>query len=181
MLVCRPRARKEQPVIPPGWGEYPSQLTDASVLLLLQPDPEGTLLWFVQRSPDLRKHAGQIAFPGGKRDQSDRDLWHTALREGHEEIGLDPAGVMPLGELDECWTPSGFRIHPFLGWNSGAPPTARPNSEVERAFCLPVVALLGAEQGEPPWPRFATPFGVVWGATGRILHGWLQMLQEAST
>lgn len=180
-LRLHPPLARPQPSIPQGWGSYPEELTDASVLLLLQPSRSGTQLWFVQRSPDLRKHAGQIAFPGGKPEAHDASLWHTALRESQEEIGLEPGGVRQLGQLDQCWTPSGFRIHPFLGWNAGHPPQALPNSEIERAFCVPLAELVQAQEAEPPWPRYATSQGVVWGATGRILHGCLQILQEAST
>lgn len=182
LLLLNPPQQLQQPAIPAGWGSYPNQLTDASVLLLLQPDPQGTMLWFVRRSADLRQHAGQIAFPGGKQESHDASLWHTALRESHEEIGLQPEGVRQLGALDECWTPSGFRIHPFLGWNEGSPPQAQPNSEIDRAFALPLVQLLGVE-ARPPWPRYPTVYGEIWGATGRMLYGWLQILraQEAST
>ena len=181
LLLQHPPQLLDQPLIPEGWGSYPERLTNASVLLLFQPQPEGTDLWFVQRSADLRQHAGQIAFPGGKQEGGDPSLWDTALREAHEEIGLDVGGVRPLGGLDECWTPSGYRIHPFLGWNAGPPPAAQPNSEIERAFCVPVLDLYHSREGELPWPRFVTHQGVIWGATGRILHRCLEILQKAST
>lgn len=180
LLALHPPEQAEQPDIPAGFGSYPEQLTDAAVLLLLQPDEEGTRLWFVQRSAALRRHAGQIAFPGGKREGGDDSLWHTALRESHEEIGLAHQGVRQLGELNQCWTPSGFRIHPFVAWNEGEAPSLPPNCEIERAFSLPLLELLLQPPVGLPWPRYATAHGTIWGATGRILYRWLEILQKAS-
>lgn len=152
-------------------GEH---LRAAAVLLLVQ----GADLWFIQRSSTLRQHAGQIAFPGGREEPEDGDLWRTALRESEEEIGIDPNSVVPLGRLHECWTPTGFRIRPYLGWNAGAPLQPRPNYEVERAFTMPVAELM-LVRPVLPWPKYPTPAGDIWGATARILHQWLELLREA--
>src|SRR2546428_9461801 len=90
--------------------------TPAAVLVpLLAVDGEPQLL-FTRRSRLLRHHQGQVAFPGGCRHPADADLVATALREAHEEIGLDPADVCLLGPLDDIETvATRFVITPFVG------------------------------------------------------------------
>ena len=73
--------------------------TDAAVLLALYGWPEEPGLIFTERRADLRRHAGEISFPGGRRDPGDADLAATALREAHEEIGLPPDEVDMVGAL----------------------------------------------------------------------------------
>jgi 8-oxo-dGTP pyrophosphatase MutT (NUDIX family) len=128
-------------------------------------------------------HGGQIAFPGGKRDSGDSSLTATALREAHEEIGLDPADVAVLGALPAVDTiTTGFRIHPFLG-RASPPPAWRPAPrEVAEIMELAVSELLDpAAHGEevwsfPEWPEpqkirfFRVGEHKLWGATYRILH-----------
>ncbi len=71
---------------------------------------------FTRRRADLRRHAGEISFPGGRRDPDDADLRETALREAEEEIGLPRGDVRVLGELAPTSTfVTGYLIHPFVG------------------------------------------------------------------
>lgn len=158
------------------WDEGASvDLLPAAVLVLLQPQPrDGPQLWFIRRSSELRKHAGQIAFPGGKRDPEDDSLWQTALREAEEEIGLNPAGVEALGQLPSIATPSGYVIHPYVAWNHGSPPPCPPNPEVDQVFslCLYQLALRG-----PEGDGFPSPYGRIWGATAWILYQYLEILK----
>ena len=71
---------------------------------------------FTERRADLRRHAGEISFPGGRQDHPDEDLRDTALREAEEEIGLDPAGVELVGALPPVGTfVTGYRVYPFVG------------------------------------------------------------------
>ena len=97
-----------------AWGIIP-----AAVLIALAPREEGAHLIFIERSSHLRKHAGQIAFPGGRMDPGDADPVATALREAHEEIALPPQAVTPLGFLDPYQTGSGYRIAPLVAWLRG--------------------------------------------------------------
>jgi len=150
----------------------------ASVLLLIDTLFNEKALWFVQRSHGLRSHPGQIAFPGGKEDASDPTPWHTALRECHEEIDCQIEQIQFLGQLDDCWTPTGFRIRPFVGYNHGPSPSgvSRSPGEVDRAFAMPLKDLWEVP-GEKPWPSYPSPHGQIWGATARILCSWLDWLK----
>ena len=86
---------------------------DAAVLVPLYPDLRAV---FTERRADLRRHAGEISFPGGRQDHPEEDLRATALREAHEEIGLDPADVELVGALPPVGTfVTGYRIFPFVG------------------------------------------------------------------
>ena len=87
---------------------------DAAVLVPLNRDPWTIIL--TERRDDLRRHAGEISFPGGRQDQPDEDLRSTALREAHEEIGLDPGSVELVGALPPVGTfVTGYRVFPFVG------------------------------------------------------------------
>ena len=88
-----------------GLDRTPRGERSAAVLMLLTEaaDPEVT---FVTRAETLRRHAGQVALPGGAVDPGDESRFATALREAHEEIGLDPVGVSLVGELPPLWVPA---------------------------------------------------------------------------
>ena len=90
--------------------------TDAAVLAPLYVEHGQLHAVFTKRREDLRRHPGEISFPGGRYDDSDRDLIATALREAHEEIGLDPETVDLIGALRPTPTiASGYAIYPFVG------------------------------------------------------------------
>ena len=90
--------------------------TDAAVLLPIFGHPEQPGLVFTERRSDLRRHAGEISFPGGRQDDPAEDLVATALREAEEEIGLDPADVEVVGALPPVGTfVTGYKVHPFVG------------------------------------------------------------------
>ena len=88
--------------------------TDAAVLVPLLPDPLTAV--FTERRADLRRHAGEISFPGGRQDEPGEDLRLTALREAEEEIGLPPDAVEIVGALPPVGTfVTGYRVFPFVG------------------------------------------------------------------
>ena len=90
--------------------------TDAAVLIPIFGHPEQPGLVFTERRSDLRRHAGEISFPGGRQDDPAEDLIATALREAEEEIGLDPADVEVIGALPPVGTfVTGYKVHPFVG------------------------------------------------------------------
>ena len=88
----------------------------AAALLLLYERDNGLHVLFQERSHQVEHHKGEISFPGGARDETDRSAAFTALRETHEEVGVAPEDVDLLGELDEIWTRSDFRLRTFVGW-----------------------------------------------------------------
>jgi 8-oxo-dGTP pyrophosphatase MutT (NUDIX family) len=89
----------------------------SAVLVLFGGGPDDPDLLFIQRSADLRLHAGQPAFPGGAIDATDSGPVAAALREAAEEVGVDPDGVDVVGTLPELFIPrTGFRVVPVLAW-----------------------------------------------------------------
>lgn len=145
-------------------------------------------LLFTERSRSVRDHKGQISFPGGCREKADADLVQTALRETEEEIGLKPAAVEVLGELGDLFTPTRYRITPFVGWIRD-PMTLKLNrDEIERAFEIPLDHLANprnfkSEASELYDRSFDYPFfryrgHTIWGATGRITREFLSLLKK---
>jgi 8-oxo-dGTP pyrophosphatase MutT (NUDIX family) len=136
-----------------------------------------------RRRADLRRHAGEISFPGGRRDPEDHDLRETALREAEEEIGLARTEVSVLGELSPISTfVTGYLIHPFVGLipagRSSIGQSWRPSPrEVDAVLELPLRALRAGKTRTRMQRRgisFETDAYVVaehliWGATARIL------------
>jgi 8-oxo-dGTP pyrophosphatase MutT (NUDIX family) len=146
---------------------------------------DGPHVVLTRRRTDLRRHAGEISFPGGRRDPGDADLRDTALREAEEEIGLPRAAVRLLGELPPTSTfATNYIIHPFVGEISHGRRWQPSPLEVDAVLELPLRAL---EEGrtrtrlERRGISFETDAYVVgehliWGATARILENLLARL-----
>src|SRR4051812_2827084 len=146
-------------------------------------------LLFTERRHDLSTHAGQIAFPGGKRDAVDTDLSATAIRETTEELGIEPAAIEVLGQLDDVPTPTRFVITPVVALVQG-PLTMVPNpAEVASVFAAELPAL--AEPGRYHNNGSRTFLGItyamheyrwephrIWGATARMVHQLLALLDQ---
>src|SRR6187455_2870417 len=119
-----------------GWkpGEFPSDARIAAGLLLLYPGARGPSIPLTVRASGLRRHAGQISLPGGATDPGET-LAQAALREAHEEIGVDPARVRILGELTPVHVlVSGFTLHPVVGITDERPDFALAEHEVEQVI-----------------------------------------------
>lgn len=161
----------------------------AAVLVPLFAGAEGLEVVLIRRPETLRAHAGQVACPGGKIDGEESEL-QAALRETHEELGLDPARVEPLGALHDLDTSTGFVITPWVGrLDPAALESLRPDpAEVARVFTAPLAALADPARGKleiRPWnvvgrqwdvPYFHWEGEVIWGATGRLLLDLLELL-----
>jgi 8-oxo-dGTP pyrophosphatase MutT (NUDIX family) len=159
-----------------------SDLRQAAVLVPLYVDAGELWTVLTKRTDDLPSHRGQIAFPGGGRELKE-DPWAAAVREAHEEIGLDPKRVLSLGELDEGETPAGFRVIPCVG-AVPFPFEAKPNAgEIAEVFSLPLSAFSNPRLVEE---RPVKIDGVerslriyhignrqIWGLTARILQNLL--------
>ena len=156
---------------------------DAAVLVPLYRDPWKTIL--TERRSDLRRHAGEISFPGGRQDHPAEDLRSTALREAEEEIGLDPAGVELVGALPPVGTfVTGYRVFPFVGIVEPGQ-TWRPQaSEVAQVLEFTLEDLLAGHEmqrllgkGVPiKTPTYTVDGHLVWGATARILQSLFERL-----
>ena len=164
----------------------------AATLLLLYPGIDGELtVPLTVRHADLRSHAGEISLPGGAADPTDASLEATALREAHEEIGVEPASVSIIGALDDVWIPvSNFELRPFVGTAATRPALIPQTTEVTEIVELPVRQLLthGAILDEliegPGWQLRAAVYRYaghrIWGATARTLAMFAAVLQEAA-
>jgi 8-oxo-dGTP pyrophosphatase MutT (NUDIX family) len=142
---------------------------------------------FTRRRADLRRHAGEISFPGGRQDLGDVDLSDTALREAEEEIGLPRAQVRLLGGLDPVSTfVTGYEIHPFVGLIPRGLSWKLSPREVDAVLELPLSALRAGKTRthiERRGIMFETDAYVVddhliWGATARILESLLERVEE---
>jgi 8-oxo-dGTP pyrophosphatase MutT (NUDIX family) len=161
--------------------------TQAAVLLALYGWPEEPGLIFTERRADLRRHAGEISFPGGRQDPDDADLAATALREAQEEIALDPGQVELIGALAPVSTfVTNYRVYPFVGYVPHPRELdLRPNpTEVETVLTFSLDLLReGYEmrrlirRGVPiHTPTYEVEGQLIWGATARILGDFLKRL-----
>ena len=158
---------REQPVRP------------AAVLIAVVDHEEPTVL-LTQRSPNLSEHAGQIAFPGGKIDATDKSPRDAALREAWEEVGLDGSFIDPIGYLDVYGTGFGFRILPTVARVKPGFALTINHSEVVDAFEVPLAFLMNPANHQIHSKDFrgmersyyAMPYAerYIWGATAGILR-----------
>lgn len=117
-------------------------LTAAGVLVPLIGRQDGIMLLLTQRSSELRLHAGQVSFPGGRMEKSDGDIVATALREAHEEVGIHPESVDVVGYLDPSPTVTGYAVTPVIGLVDPSVPVVIDPGEVEAAFEVPLDFLM---------------------------------------
>ena len=164
------------------------ELRDSAVLVPFVVRGEAPALLFTLRPAHLRRHAGQVSFPGGVRDAADATLLHTALRELREELGVPAGSVEVLGMLDEIPTTSEFRVVPYVGVLDPAVPLRPDAGEIAELLEIPLARLQspGVRRMEKRLFRGAERdvyfYDVgpqtIWGATARILKNLLEVLGE---
>jgi 8-oxo-dGTP pyrophosphatase MutT (NUDIX family) len=156
---------------------------DAAVLVPLHGDPLTAV--FTERRADLRRHAGEISFPGGRQDEPDEDLRMTALREAEEEIGLPASEVELVGALPPVGTfVTGYRIYPFVGLIRSGHEWRPQETEVAEVLEFSLRDLAAGHEmkrlvrkGVPiKTPTYTVGGHLVWGATGRIVQSLLERL-----
>jgi 8-oxo-dGTP pyrophosphatase MutT (NUDIX family) len=157
----------------------------AAVLMPIQEREDGDHLVLTKRAERLSHHRGQVAFPGGRVEVGDRDDLQAALRETHEEIGIEPRDVRVLGRLDQVTAAFDFVVTPFVGV---IPPFCefRLNpAETDAVFSVPIAALLEpscvaladhrSSRGEPVYHFYCNGWDI-WGATARIIVQFLELV-----
>ena len=117
-------------------------LTPASVLIPIMDRDSGLSVLLTQRSAELKLHAGQVSFPGGRMEDSDSDIAATALRETHEEIGIAPDQVDIAGFLPPSPTVTGYAVTPVIGVVAPDASITVDHREVEAAFEVPLAFLM---------------------------------------
>jgi 8-oxo-dGTP pyrophosphatase MutT (NUDIX family) len=160
----------------------------AAVLIPVVATPEPALI-FTVRTDTLSSHAGQISFPGGSIDPDDPSPAAAAVREAHEEIGIDASAVRIIGELDTIETfVSGYTVTPIVGLLDEHPELAPSPHEVARVLCVPLARLVDDIRMEPgfsyggrtyPTEAWIYQGEVIWGVTARIIRLLLYRLAEA--
>lgn len=183
----------EQKICPPFPGMEPDKPAPAAVLIPLLKEGEDWKLLFIKRTnqPEDR-HSGQIAFPGGRADSSDRSLLDTALRETTEEIGVKPGDVEVLGQSCSITTVTNYKITPFVGILPWPYPLTLSEVEVEKTFLIPLAWLNDPHNREQKnWHSRSNPGvdlpvfffqeihgEVLWGATAQIVIDFLEIIQQ---
>jgi 8-oxo-dGTP pyrophosphatase MutT (NUDIX family) len=177
----------------PGWDPHlvPAGLRAAAGLVLVYPHAGEWCVPLTLRGSWMRQHTGQVSLPGGRVDAGET-IEQAALREAHEEVGVEAAGVDVLGRLTPLHIPvSGHLLHPVVGVAPARPAFRVAEAEVERLIEVPLRALFAPDvvrresrlRERPPVvlmdvPYFAVDGAKVWGATAMILAEFLALLGE---
>lgn len=122
-----------------------TEMPDAGILVPVTRNSEQPKIIFTRRAQHMNTHKGQVAFPGGKRDDTDDSLEFTALRECHEEIGVPPSEVEIIGPLSQVISLHGIRVSPFVGLIDDAHPLVPNLDELDSIFKVPVQFFREAE------------------------------------
>ncbi len=160
----------------------------SAVLLLLFPENKTYKLIFIKRAEDNGSHSGQIAFPGGKVEISDKDLEYTALRETEEEIGIKKENVRIIRGLTPLFIPvSKFLVYPFVGIIDYFPKLCINKKEVQDVYFADFKIVVSAEKTEKYVStrneKITAPFYVfkefeIWGASAMILSEFADLLKK---
>ncbi|WP_421694106.1 CoA pyrophosphatase [Aestuariivirga sp.] len=166
-------------------GEAP---TPAAVLVPLVTRPDGLHLLLTERQPHMRRHAGQIAFPGGRIDGEAETPLEAALRENQEETGIQPAFVEPLGFLDSYITSTNYSVVPVVALLRPGFTVTPHDAEVKDVFEVPLSFLMDPahhERHSRDWQGhlryyYAMPWQgrYIWGATAGMIRNLYRLMYE---
>lgn len=176
------RLRHHQP-------EMPDQASaEASVLVPVTNDPEPRII-LTRRALTMNSHAGEVAFPGGKKDAQDADLLVTALRESEEEIGLPRDAVRLLGRLGTLQSRAGIRVTPWVGLVPPDVPLIANPQELDAIFQVPIAFfrdnpmqadhVIRWQGGEYVMPTWRYDGHMIWGLTAYIIVDLLNTAYDA--
>ncbi|MGI9248084.1 MAG: CoA pyrophosphatase [Woeseiaceae bacterium] len=182
--------------MPPDVEHWPAAIRDqltatlkpAGVLIPVMERSADLSVLLTQRSAELKHHAGQVSFPGGRMEEHDPDVRITALRETHEEVGIEPDFVSVIGFLDPMPTITGYAVTPVVGLVSESAQLVIDRTEVEYTFEVPLDFLLDEGndrfvdreyQGRSfPMVEFHYDGQRIWGATAQILLKFRKFLKN---
>jgi 8-oxo-dGTP pyrophosphatase MutT (NUDIX family) len=174
--------KSRRPELIAGNGHKP-----AGVLIPIEERQDDDYLVLTQRGEHLPTHKGQIAFPGGRLDVGDRDIFYTALRESEEEIGIDPKQVRILGRLDEFTAGYGLVVTPVVGLIPPHYEFRVDRRETAAVASVPVRSLMApggfvlddqlSPGGHPSYHFYVNDWDV-WGVTARILVQFLELAYD---
>jgi 8-oxo-dGTP pyrophosphatase MutT (NUDIX family) len=181
----------------PGSESWPASLreqleatlTPAGVLIpMFDRGDSGLSLLLTQRSAELKHHAGQISFPGGRMETDDADIGVTALRETHEEVGIAPEQVSVIGYLEPMPTVTGYAVTPVIGLVDPGTELQIDRTEVEFAFEVPLSFLLPSSNRrlvdrdihgqKVPMVEFQYDGHRIWGATAFIILSLIKLIKN---
>ena len=183
-------------VVPRGTYSWPvgmlekiaSTLKPAGVLIPVRQHETGLSVLLTQRSADLKHHAGQVSFPGGRMEESDADIEATALRETCEEVGISEDEVAIIGYLETMPTVTGYAVTPVVGLVDGGVDLTIDRTEVEFAFEVPLPFLLDPANHrlvDREWQglsfsmvEFHFDGKRIWGATAQMLMRFIKLIQN---
>ncbi|WP_083232403.1 CoA pyrophosphatase [Endozoicomonas atrinae] len=161
-----------------------AQLPEAAVLIPITNASEPELV-FTRRATHMSTHSGEVAFPGGKRDPSDKDLVHTALRESFEEIALPPETVRIIGQTGSVISRFGLEVTPIVGIIEADTPLRANIAELDRIFKVPLSYFLDKENltfnhwkmrnQDYMMPSFYYGEYLIWGLTAVMLVEFLNI------
>lgn len=170
----------------------PDQIRQAGVLIVLyEKSPGGFHMVFIRRTAahEQDKHAGQIGFPGGKKEPSDRDLMYTAMREAEEETGIDLTQIDVLGPLTPLYiTVSKYMVYPYVAYSWNPLQFLRQESEIEEILEIPLSEFRSESVKQETQIRIASGIllnhvpcfqignHIIWGATAMILNELLEIM-----
>ena len=164
----------------------------SAVLILFFNENGKTKLVFIRRPVDTSVHSGQIAFPGGKYEEGDKELVNTALRETWEEIGVDPKTINVIGPISKLYIPpSNFDVFPFVGYTKERPDFIT-NEEVDKLLEFDLDTLLNPDTFTTR--EIKTRFGklvdvpcyyidnnIIWGATAMIVSELIDIIKQTNS
>ena len=165
-----------------------SDFAPAAVNIILVDSDLGISMIFTRRSNKVGTHKGQISFPGGRKDKSDKTLWETAIRETCEEIGLERKDFSLIARMDDYLTISSFNVRPFISYYKGIQPTSYriQKDELEYVLEVPLQHLLSEKNFSMvyyhfrgvtvPVPHFWYHGNMIWGVTGFILLHFIKII-----
>lgn len=165
----------------------PKPLRAAAVLVPIVAHPTELTVLFTQRSPNLRTHAGQVSFPGGRIEADDPDALAAAIRETEEEIGLGREFIAPAGYLDPHLAMSGFWITPVVAFVRPGFTLRVDHREVDDTFEVPLEFILDPANHIPrervvsgvtvPTLEFEHDGRRIWGATANMLLSFYRTIE----